>query len=245
MVIRKALAAAAFVMAATGSQAATLSDLVAGATLAVEDVVFSGFTYDDIGGYGGDVAVPTSSIEVTATSTADAVSLRFDFFAPILLGGDEVFEIVGAFDAQVTGGSSRTFVGTTLELLSATIGPGPITAIEIGQTDRSTNTLLNINYFDNSGVLQLFDSAPLPGLTAFSHGWDASGETDVDSSAELRAFAITYQLDGATPSPIPLPAGLPLLLAALGGFGVLGARRGRSTAQGRPSTSPSRITAGS
>ncbi|MEE4118964.1 MAG: hypothetical protein V2I65_08110 [Paracoccaceae bacterium] len=217
-----ALLVSGSVLSAGGAQAVGLDVLVAGGILTDGDLTFDGFTYGNAGAGFGGLAIGAGDIDVTLSTTATTATLLFDFVPDVALGTDAFYEIAGSFSGTVTTGP-RTFVETTLTLIGASIAGTDFSFVEVAQTVPAPFDLLNVVSLDPFGSTPT-DSEPLAGLTSFTHGWDSQGETEGDASAAIGGFEITYRLDGTRPpdpDPIPLPAGLPLLVGALGAIALL------------------------
>jgi len=207
---------------------ASLSDLIAGATLSEGDVVFSGFFFEDFSKtdvFPEDFEVDPASIEVTTSSTATTVTLDFAFdpaasVAPV--AETSIFEFFLDFTASVSG-SARELVGVTLsstetDMVTAAGGSVDI-EYSVGPFTTSTNKIL---IFDGGGT-QLSDSTTFAATTSSVFGGFIEGEAPVDGSATLAGYALTFDLSGTAPPPevVPLPAGLPLMLAGLGALAWL------------------------
>jgi hypothetical protein len=124
-------------MSAAGATTLTMTQLTGGGTLSGTDMTFSSFTYNDIGGGFGDVAVSSDNINVTLTEDATSYTLAFDFDPDISLDAEEAFEIAGSFSGAVS--STRKVVSTTLTF-GFTVSNDSF--VEIGQTDGTS--LLNL-----------------------------------------------------------------------------------------------------
>lgn len=220
-----ALLVSGTVLSAGGAHAVGLDTLVAGGTLTDGDLAFADFTFGNVGAGFGGLGIGTGDIDVTLATTDTTATLLFDFVPDVTVGLDAFYEIGGSFSGTVTTGP-RTFVETTLTLIGASIGGSGFPVIEVGQTVPAPFDLLNEVSLSPDGA-DLSDSEPLAGLTSFTHEWDSTGEGDA-SFAGIGGFSISYRLDGTRPpDPIPLPAGLPLLVGALGVFALV-RRRGTS-----------------
>lgn len=88
--------------------------------------------------------------------------------------------------------------------------------------------------FEDAGPIQLEASALLSysiGLectwsTIFDSRRDCDGGLNGQVSSSSLKWSLTYEFDEKTgPAPVPLPAGLPLMLAGLGGLAAMGRRR--------------------
>lgn len=223
-----ALIAAGSLLSADGAKAVGLDSLVAGGALTDGDLTFDGFTFSNVGSGFGGLGIGAGDLDVTLSTTDTTATLLFDFVPDVSVGVDAFFEITGSVSGAVTAGP-RTFVETTLTLLGSSIGGSGFPVVEVGQTVPTPFELLNLVTDSPSGAT-LIDTSALAGLTGFTHGWDAVGEGDA-GVAGIGGFSITYRLDGVRPpdpDPVPLPAGLPLMLGAIGTFAVLRRRAVRA-----------------
>lgn len=127
----------------------------------------------------------------------------------------------------VTGGSTRT-------LTDVTLGGGDLFAT----VDASSEVIFEDAINASSVVLEIFedtefgsqtsDSAMLGGVSTLGLFGLVEGATFVETAtAGLSTFSLTFDLSGTAPPPatIPLPAGLPLLLAGLGSLALLRRRK--------------------
>jgi len=215
----------------------TLGSLLSGGSLEEGDVAFSNFDFTDNTpslAFPGDFIADPDQVDVTTSTAAGSVILRFDFAPAVIISGidpgtdfEHVFDFFIDFDVEVTGGSSRTLTGLTL-------GEGDLFAegdasAEVIFFDAETggNRLAEI-FEDTAFGSQTSDATsfddPLSSLSLFGQ---IEGQTNANSStAGLSTFALTFDLDGTPPvtppvTPVPLPAGLPLILAGLGSLALL------------------------
>ncbi|MGB5832183.1 MAG: VPLPA-CTERM sorting domain-containing protein [Thiohalocapsa sp.] len=185
-----------------------LTSLVGGDSLAAGDVLFDDFSYTDEGGPFGDVAVSSDDIDVTGSSTATSASLLFSFDPLLQLAAEEAFEINGGFSAGIAGGLLE-LTGVTLEL-AGSAGGGSFDFIELG-----SNTLGASATIDAGTPGPVSFGTSLAGLTAYNLLWDLQGEIDIDSSATVNSFEVTFDLRSLPPAAVPEPAALPLILSGL------------------------------
>lgn len=193
---------------------ATLADLVAGASLSDADLTFSGFTYA-----GGAPAPDASDITVEATATDDRVHLIFNFAPRFELTTDEFTQFMGRFTLTIS--SSRFVVGTTSLIDDSSIS-GNLSSVSLIQRDPGSGNELSSDANDTFAS-PFNTSGPVFVIGSADFEWDVSmGARDLldgSSSASLTQFTLTYGLDRSL-APVPVPAGLPLLLAGLGGLGL-------------------------
>jgi len=232
-------AVSALCITSVSAHAATLSDLVGGATLTEGDVTFSGFAFTDnvpSPAFAGDFVADPNGIEVTTSSTASTTTLSFNLDPGASISGFDtasglahLFSFFVDFNVAVSGGSTRT-------LTDVTLGGGDLFATgdafsEVIFVDVINTPSVELEIFEDTrtGSSQTSETAMLGGLSSLDLFGTVEGNTFVDgATAGLSTFSLTFDLAGTAPppSPIPLPAGLPLLLAGLGGLLLL---RGRKT----------------
>ncbi|WP_432817041.1 VPLPA-CTERM sorting domain-containing protein [Sulfitobacter sp. JB4-11] len=156
---------------------------------------------------------------------------------------DEFFTYTGALDFNVGSGSSATT--TIADFLNSGSGTFSGLSAPLGAAILSTPTWRNttvfgfrafdlggfvgnirhddgVRFFDN-GVREL--NAPAP-TTAINSAFDFSGGTFQLLYAAANGNPSILEVTG-TPAPIPLPAALPLLLAGLGGLGLMRRRKNK------------------
>lgn len=233
-----ALAAVSALYISSGpAYAATLSDLVGGATLTEGDVTFSGFVFTDnvpTPAFSGDFVADANGIEVTTSSTASTTTLSFNLDPGASISGVDTtsglehrFSFFVDFSVAVAGGSTRT-------LTDLTLGGGDLVAREdafsnIGFADAINTPSVELEIFEDTLTgSQTSETAMLVSLSSLDLFGTVEGNTFVDgATAGLSTFSLTFDLAGTAPppSPIPLPAGLPLLLAGLGGLALLRRRK--------------------
>ena len=224
-------AVSALCISSGATYAATLSDLVAVATLTEGDVTFSGFEFrNEVPDppFPDDFNADASEIEVTTSSTSTTTTLSFALDpSPSILGELTVFDFLIDFDVAITGGSSRT-------LTDVTLGGGDLFASEdafsdVNFADAVDEPSVLVNIFEdtlNGSHTSMTDD--LDGVTSLNLLGRANGQTFTSTAtAGLSTFSLTFDLAGTAPppSPVPLPAGLPLLLAGLGGLALLRRRK--------------------
>ena len=162
----------------------------------------------------------------SSTSTTTTLSFAFDP-SPFISGELTVFDFLIDFSVAVTGGSSRT-------LTDVTLGGGDLFAeddafSDVNFADAIDNPSVFVNIFEaTSGGSQTSMTDDLEGVTSLNLLGRANGLTFTSiAEAGLSTFSLTFDLAGTAPppSPVPLPAGLPLLLAGLGGLALLRRRK--------------------
>lgn len=206
----------------------TLAELLAGGDIAVDDVTFESFNFNDGDDFGTVPVDPTLAV-VSGGSNATQVWIDFLFDPSLSVEGlDEFVAYVLDFIANVDPLSMRTIVGAELELRNGLIGVnGP------GLTEASAGVDMALG---DGGFLSVFlagddavfeDSAPVAGLTSLSALTQLSVLAfSEESIAQLRAFRFLLTLeDGGMQPEIPLPAAAPIFAAGLGFLAFLRRRR--------------------
>ncbi|SHL58794.1 VPLPA-CTERM protein sorting domain-containing protein [Roseovarius marisflavi] len=230
-------AVSALCITSVSTHAATLADLAAGASLVEGDVTFSGFVFTDntpLPAFPGDFILDPANLEVTASSTASTTTLSFSLDPGASIAGFDtssglphVFDFFVDFNVAVTGGSTRT-------LTDVTLGGGDLFATvdafsEVVFADAINTPSIVLEIFEDAQPdSQTSDSAMLGGVSTLGLFGQVEGKTFVETAtAGLSTFSLTFDLSGTAPPPatIPLPAGLPLLLAGLGSLALLRRRK--------------------
>lgn len=230
-------AVSALCISSGATYAATLSDLVGGATMTEGDVTFSGFAFTDnvpTPAFAGDFVADANGIEVTTSSTASTTTLSFNLDPGASISGfdtatglEHLFSFFVDFNVAVAGGSTRTLSDVTLSGgdLFATVDAFS----KIGFADAINTPSIELEIFEDTLTgSQTNDTEMLGGLSSLDLFGTVEGKTFVDgATAGLSTFSLTFDLAGTAPppSPVPLPAGLPLLLAGLGGLALLRRRK--------------------
>ncbi len=163
---------------------------------------------------------------MTASTVGDVVTLSFDFVPSISLSTFEAYEIAGSFVATATGA------------IMVSIG------ILLGGQTLVGDSLVGHNVADAGGLLaedalgsgffapgSSIGPAALAGLVSNLFDWASFGETNDffflggpdngPGTVVTEGFDIMITLERDALPDIPLPASLPILLAGLGGLGLL------------------------
>lgn len=223
------------VVSATGAHAAsaTLDTLIPTGSLSEGDVTFSDFFFEDqadTGSFPDDTEVSSDMITVeTGSASADTVFLMFTVAPEISIAdADGFFEFFVDFSVNVTG--SRTLESVLLHMgdLSATGDAFSEVEFDLGLIGGPQLALFEDPLGTGSSTS---DSDALASLTALDLFGLVGGRTkDIGDTAGLSTFKLTFTLDGSAPPPpppaVPLPAGLPLILAGLGSLALLKRVRG-------------------
>ncbi|MFK7870742.1 MAG: hypothetical protein AB8B58_16070 [Roseobacter sp.] len=227
----------------TTAHAASLQSILAnGGSVTEGDVIFKDFVLTDQRGGGGrfpEDDMPTvDEILVTTTSTANSVTLTFDFVPEVLVSGltaadnFTMFSFTLDLRTNIASTSTRTFqnfgVSTTSSGFAAT-GSGSVEVSSFALprivTSITTIDISTPNPTVTSASTSLNGESSL-GLRSFIDGVSKSST----SSASLNQFSLTLTLDGTSPTidVVPLPAGLPLMLSAFA-IGAFALRRKKTT----------------
>ena len=167
-------------------------------------------------------------IPLILTAPAGAATFQFDFGGPM-----------GTFEAPLGGGIITAFNVTIGDTTFDTPGAGPTQPV-YNPILNTFNGLIDVE-FTGVGASDgaIFNSAPsasCPLGACVLQLFDTSGGTAAPEWAVQNLVMMTnvafgfYSIDPEPvgPAPVPLPAALPLLLAALTALGLIGTRRKRT-----------------
>ncbi|ARE39177.1 hypothetical protein RGUI_1036 [Rhodovulum sp. P5] len=218
--------------------ATSLSDLVAGATLVLDDLVLSDFVFidhPDASIFPDDVIMTADRIDLSLSASGEDAKLTFVIDPPtgLSIGGSlGFFEFAVDFTASVVAPSPRTIIGAALgdgDLFAS--GDRADTAVEFAPGGFSNPAFDTIEIYEDPGFLA--EPSRTADATAFAGTSTLLFESKIDGITQaagevagLGTFALTLDLDGQPPTPnVPGPATLPLMLGALAGLGLV-RRRG-------------------
>jgi hypothetical protein len=244
--MRRLIASCAFCTAlalpTAGSAAtATLQELITGATLTEQDLVFDAFAWAQSPLYnptfGDDTATP-DEIRLTTEAAGNDIELEVRINPGLsITDQDALYEIWLDFAVSVLGSSSRKITGVRLfnADLSAT-GQG-VSELVYFVKDTSLSDLGLVEIFEAPGQVPSSQTSDiLLGIgnqTSLVMEGVIEGDTNAGGSASLSVFLLRFEMDRAyvppvdppPPSVIPLPASALLLLGGLAGLGLVARRR--------------------
>ncbi len=223
----------------TGS-AATLQELLAGATLTEQDLVFDDFSWtpkDFFPLLGDDTATADQITLTTAPGGGTIVELevRVDSGLSISQAGAE-FGFLLNFAVSVLGTSSRTITGVRLFNADLAATGAGVSEVVYFVKDTSLSDLGLVEIFEAPGQQDPSQESdlliPLSASSLVMEG-EIEGKTNAGGSASMSVFLLRFEMDRAyekpddprPPSVIPLPASALLLLGGLAGLGLVARRR--------------------
>jgi hypothetical protein len=224
----------------TAAQAVSLSTLLTVGTLVQGDATFENFSFLDLvtDPLPGDRPVSADQIDITTSSTANTVSLTATIDPAIsITGGIPSFDedgnpiivpgIFGFFlDFGISiAGSSRETTGVSLAGDVSASGPGnsEVLYFILG----SSNPLADLEIFADGfdpPQSQTSDSTAVAPTTFMGFEGLIQGFAFDNATAGLSTFTLTFELRDPA-AVIPLPAGLPLLLAGVGALALFRRRK--------------------
>ncbi|GJL92231.1 VPLPA-CTERM sorting domain-containing protein [Hyphococcus sp.] len=202
----------------------SLTDLLAGDSITVDNVTFGSFNFN-VGDDFGTIAVDTSAVSVTGVSGMNTAALEFSI-DPALSVADDVDFIGYVFEflADVDLMSGQDILGATLSFAG--------TGLDITGDASSLVTFV----LDSGDFLDIFDdslageqnseSAMLSSLTSLAVMAQLSAlGFEPGALASISSFRFELQLSAGNVSDVPLPAALPLFALGMAGFGFASKRR--------------------
>ena len=171
---------------------------------------------------GGKPVAPGQTVSASLTVADDGSNNYFSFASMLLPTSDFFIGNDNPLTTSIAGLLDGTFTRISVDVISvfdagtevndfATSAGNPLFGLPGGQSGPNIGA-------DESAFVVLITSAAYGGFLNIG-GADLSG-FDFSNYASVATFTLT-----ALPTAVPLPAGLPLLLSALGGLGLLGRHR--------------------
>ncbi|WP_177220427.1 VPLPA-CTERM sorting domain-containing protein [Poseidonocella sedimentorum] len=213
----------------------TLSSLLGGGSVTEGDVTFGTFAFldlSDVASYPEDREVAPSEVLISTSATASSVTLTATFDPSITLVADGAFfKFFLDFVASVDAPSTRQISGVSLtgDIIHAGSDSGVEAVYALGGFGSIGGPEIEIFSAPGFGT-QISDGAALgTPVSALLMEGKSEGGIGFDSSAHLSTYSLTFDLLGDPPvtTVVPLPAGLPLLLAGLGGLALVRRRHAR------------------
>jgi hypothetical protein len=221
----------------TAAHAVPLSTLIPGSTLVQGDATFENFFFEDLvpDPLPGDQAVSAGEIDIKTSATANTVSLTATINPAISISGtntgsdgapeivESIFAFFLDFDISISGYSARQITGVSL--VGDVSAEGDALSRVVYDLGTSTVTNPDLEIFED-GLFpppQLSDSITFSARNFVFFEGQIGGLTFDGGTAGLLTFTLTFDLQD--PAVIPLPAGLPLLLAGLGSLALFRRRK--------------------
>ena len=191
-----------------GGSSCTLTQLFAGGSITINDVVFNSWMFDfNDGGPVDPATVVVSGIDEVATGPSSA-TIGLGFTAnPAISSAFTEYD----FDFTVTVGSIRTLTGASLDLNEFTTPSDSF--VEINGNLAGALPDLQV---DHNGTM---DAVTFGDLSSLMVDADIQMEEGGFGNPSLTQFDFGYTLAG---TPVPVPAAFPLFLSALIGLRLMG-----------------------
>jgi hypothetical protein len=232
---------AALTFPTTGmASTATLEDLIAGATLTEQDLVFDAFAWAQSGVFdpalGDDTATP-DEITLSTSANGNSVELEISIAPGLSISAvNALFEIYVDFTVSVLGSSSRTITGIRLFNGDLVATDQSVSEVVYFVDDTALSNLGLVEIFEApsfSPASQTSDTLGIGNLTSLVLEGVIEGDVNASGSASLSVFLLSFQMNGAYVPPvdpppasvIPLPASALLLLGGIAGLGFVARRR--------------------
>lgn len=222
--------ASAAVMTSCGDpDTCSLTDLLAGDSITVDNVTFGSFNFTD-GDDFGTIGVDADAISVTGVSGMNTAALEFSIDPALSITGDlDFIGYIFEFLADVDLMSGQDIVGATLSFAG--------TGLDITGDAQSLVTFV----LDSGDFLDIFDdsvlgeqntsSAMLSNLTSLAVLAELGAlGFEQSAMASISSFRFELQLSAGNVSDVPLPAALPLFALGMAGLGFAGNRRRKAAA---------------
>lgn len=178
-----------------------------------EGVADNGVATGPIGDFGVD---NRSAAEQAATDGAEQTDINSAFYAPVANPAQFIFSLPGTITSAVLtldiGGLQKDVFGETLAYFNGTLKSG---LLAITEADYRASRVLTFS-------LTVAELAAANSAGFFKLSLDRNGNND---AVFIDYVKLSGTYEGGGVSPVPLPAGLPLLAAGLGALGLVRRRR--------------------
>ena len=188
-----------------------------------------------------------ATFNVVATDVADATRTSTFDFGGSAVSVDFTFDVTGASIggsfSNVTGtaiwndGTSRSFAPTSAVIFWARVNPDSYVLeilfrgnpVSLPGATALRGIILSFRVVENGYAALLIPFSDLLARASVSAiGTDYTFPAGSSTGGQLSETVTSFAITAVPPSPIPLPASLPMLVLALGGIGALGWHRRRA-----------------